>query len=43
MSSYKGPRSAEQGAITPIMLALSNDNMKLTTGKFFYDENEIEW
>lgn len=42
MSSRKGTRSAEQGARTPAMLALSvaADG---PTGKFFADEVEIEW
>lgn len=42
MSSHGGPRSAEQGARTPAMLALMKENDG-PTGKFFFDENEIDW
>ena len=41
MSSHKGSRSAEHGARTPAMLALAADDS--ATGKFFYDEAELEW
>lgn len=42
MTSHKGLRSAEQGALTPVMLALQEDSNG-PTGKFFSDNVEIEW
>ena len=41
MSSHKGPRPAEQGAETPAYLAQLPDNGP--TGKFFYDNAELDW
>lgn len=44
MTSHKGPRPAEHGARTPTMLALLSEVGPVApTGKFFYDEAEIEW
>lgn len=44
MTSHKGPRSAEHGARTPAMLALlSSVGPVAPTGKFFYDDAELEW
>lgn len=42
MSSHKGTRTAEHGARTPAMLALSVP-ADGPTGKFFVDEAEVEW
>jgi carbonyl reductase 1 len=41
MSSHRGTRSAEEGARTPAFLAMLPDGGP--TGKFFYDEAEINW
>jgi carbonyl reductase 1 len=41
MSSHKGPRSAEEGAKTPVFLSLTSPAE--VTGKFFYDSKELEW
>jgi len=44
MTSHKGPRTAEHGARTPAMLALlSSVGPVAPTGKFFYDDAELEW
>jgi carbonyl reductase 1 len=40
MSSHTGQRTAEHGARTPAMLALAEN---VPNGKFFLDEEEIEW
>lgn len=40
MSSQKGDRTAEEGARTPSWLAVSAAS---DTGKFFYNESEIQW
>lgn len=41
MSSHRGTKSAEDGARTPVMLALGKQGSK--SGGFFADEREIEW
>ena len=43
MSSHKGTRSAEHGACTPALLALTTAETPGPTGKFFLDELEKEW
>ena len=40
MTSNKGLRSAEDGASTPFYLALAPLS---ASGKFFYNEQELEW
>eukprot|EP00429_Kryptoperidinium_foliaceum_P108694 CAMPEP_0176300718 /NCGR_PEP_ID=MMETSP0121_2-20121125/60472_1 /TAXON_ID=160619 /ORGANISM="Kryptoperidinium foliaceum, Strain CCMP 1326" /LENGTH=220 /DNA_ID=CAMNT_0017642127 /DNA_START=1 /DNA_END=664 /DNA_ORIENTATION=- len=42
MTSHKGTRTAEHGARTPAMLALT-DAAELPSGRFFVDEAEVEW
>jgi len=44
MTSHKGPRSPEEGARTPAMLAtLPHDSALAASGKFFENEAESEW
>jgi hypothetical protein len=38
----QGSRTAEQGARTPVKLALLPQD-KFVTGKYFFDDNEIKW
>jgi carbonyl reductase 1 len=42
MSSHKGPRSPQQGAQTPVFLAITLPKGGVS-GKFFYDNGEIAW
>ena len=40
MSGQKGGRPAEEGALTPVYLAIEPLSV---SGKFFLDNHEIEW
>lgn len=43
MSSYKGPRTPEQGAETPVWLATRHGKVNDLTGGFYYDKKLISW